>query len=64
MKRKEKVKRVFEVDEDEYYILKRAIDFLSSSYISLKPANINSKDLDTLDSRLSYTKFEELPEVR
>jgi hypothetical protein len=62
MKKKEKVKRVLEIDEDEYYILKRSVDFLTSSYMSLKPSNINSKDLYALDDRLSI-KFEELPEL-
>ena len=62
MKNKEKVKRVFEIDEDEYYILKRAVDFLNS--LSFTPANINSKYLYTLDGRLSCTKFEELSEAR
>lgn len=57
MKKREKVKRVFEVDEDEYYILKRAVDFFNSSMLA------NSRELHNLDSRLSNTKFEDLSEV-
>lgn len=57
MKKKENVKRVFEVDEDEYYILKRAVDFLNSSMLA------DSRELHNLDSRLANTKFEDLPQV-
>jgi hypothetical protein len=57
MKKKEKEKRVFEVDEDEYYILKRAVDFLTSSMLD------NSRELYDLDSRLASTKFENLTQV-
>lgn len=57
MKKKEMEKRVFEVDEDEYYILKRAVDFLTSSMLD------NSRELYDLDSRLASTKFENLTQV-
>ena len=55
------MKRILEIDEDEYYILQRAVDFLNSSCINA--SNINSKDLYDLDSRLTRIKFKDLPKV-
>lgn len=55
------MKRILEIEEDEYYILQRAVDFLTSS--SINPANISSKDLYDLDNRLTYTKFKDLPKI-
>lgn len=57
------MKRILEIDENEYYILQRAVDFLTSSLLSLNPVNINSKDLYNLDDKLTGTKFKDLPKA-
>lgn len=60
---KKVLKRVLEIEEEDYYILQRAVDFLTSSSISIKPTNISLKDLYALDDRLTSTKFKDLPKV-
>lgn len=57
------MKRVLEVDEDEFEIIKESMDFLLST-CDIKNPRINYRKFYALFDRVYYKNFENLPQVK